>query len=391
MRLALFALALSSQAATLTIDPPVIYDCTGTFRKATVRWKDASGPVQVLVGPSRAVFTGIGDTSGAAETGTWVGDGLEFRLVNQRGETEALTVAHVACGAQSAPESYFPLQPGNTWTYRVDSRAGTSMYATWTVSGMRRVDDRWYSDITATVGNNSSVLMSLREEAGIVYRRTGSESVPREEIYVHAAGATRGPFRNSLGSYPDAVFQTVQTTLNRDERVFVRGVGLARTSGILLTGSSGGFTSSMELIEFRLATGQHVETPASPRISLSMAKTFLDVTGKQLENCAIPCYYTACGIGSPVDSPGTFKPCVRTRIEAVAEGDFQVELSFKNREGVEFFRSEVAGSGTAIRYVQLPLYGEANKLFPVGSYVLTAKVKRRQDELGSASMAVEIR
>ena len=95
----LLLLAVSSQAASLTIDPPVIYDCTGTVGKATVRWKDASGPVQVLVGPSQAQFTGVSGTSGSAETGKWVGDGLEFRLVNQKGEVEALTTAHVDCDA----------------------------------------------------------------------------------------------------------------------------------------------------------------------------------------------------------------------------------------------------------------------------------------------------
>src|SRR4051812_15368757 len=119
----LLLFAAFSQAATLTLDPPVIYDCTGTFGKATVRWKDASGPVQVVVGSAKAVFTGVSGTSGSAETGTWVGDGLEFRLVNQKGEVEALTTAHVECGAQNVPanglvsSSFFPLQPGNTWTF----------------------------------------------------------------------------------------------------------------------------------------------------------------------------------------------------------------------------------------------------------------------------------
>ena len=39
-------------------------------------------------------------------------------------------------------ESYFPLQLGNTWTYRVDSRVGTSDYVTWTVTDVRRVGGR---------------------------------------------------------------------------------------------------------------------------------------------------------------------------------------------------------------------------------------------------------
>src|SRR3954465_10676695 len=101
MPLELLLPASGCQAATLTLYPPVIYDCAGTFGKATVRWKDAKGPVQVVVGSAQAVFTGVSGTSGSAETGTWVGDGLEFRLVNQEGEVEALTTAHVECNAQN--------------------------------------------------------------------------------------------------------------------------------------------------------------------------------------------------------------------------------------------------------------------------------------------------
>jgi hypothetical protein len=398
MRYALLLLAASTQAATLTVDPPVIYDCTGTFGKATVRWEGGSGPMQVLVGPSRAAFTGVGDTSGSAETGTWVGDGLEFRLVNQKGEVEALTVARVACDARDVPanglvnESFFPLQPGNTWTYRMDSRVGTSDYATWTVTGMQRTDDRWYSVITTTIGNNSSVAMILREEAGVVYRLTGTAAVPREEVFLNARNVQHGPFRSTVGSYPEAAFQTLQSGLTRDEQVFVRGVGLARTSQTLLTGSSGGFSSSMELIDFHLASGPRVEAPVTPRVSLSIESLVLDITGKQLTNCAIPCYFAACGLGSPVDPPGTYKPCVRTRIEAAASGDFQIELTFQTRDGAEVYRSGLlTASGETTRYLQLPLYGTGNKLLPAGQYVVSAHMRRGQADIGLAGMPVEIR
>jgi hypothetical protein len=324
MRYAFLLLALSAQAATLTLEPPVIYDCTGTFGKATVRWKDASGQVQVLVGPSRAVFTGFGDTSGSAETGTWVGDGLQFELVNRRGVVEASAMARVACDARNIPgnglvgDNFFPLETGNTWTYRVDSRTGTSEYVRWMVTAVRRIGGRDYSEITSTTGNISTIVGLFREEAGRIHRFMGTLAAPREELYFNSDAAQRRPFRNELGSYPDAAFQVSQQSLIREEQVFVRGVGLARTNAQLLTGSSGGFASSMELVEFHLATGPRVEGPITPRISISVESLFLDVTGRQLTNCAIPCYFVACGLGSPVDPPGTYKPCVRTRVEAAA-------------------------------------------------------------------------
>lgn len=399
MRYALFGLLIiQAQAATLVIDPPVIYDCTGTVGKATVLWKDASGPVQLRVGASRAVFTGFGDTSGSAETGTWVSNGLEFRLVNPRGTVEALAFARVECDATLTPgngivsESYFPLEVGNQWTYRIDSRVGTANYVTWTVTGRQRIADRIYSEITVSAGNITSTGMLLREEAGIVYQLNTAGPQQREEVYLNARTAQHSAFRNNLGSYPDAAYQTTQTALIREAQVFVRGVGLARSRTDLLTGSSGGFVSGLELVDFRLASGPRVEGAVTAGISVSIEAALLDVTGRQLTNCAVPCYFAACGLGGPVDPPGTYKPCARTRIEAAAEGDFQVELSLRNREGVEIYRSgQLKGSGETTRYVQLPLYSDGNRPLPSGAYTLSAKMTRGQAEVGSASMPLEIR
>lgn len=397
MRIALLLFALSSQAATLTIDPPVIYDCNGTFGKGTLRWKEASGPVQLVVGPSRVVFTGFGDTSGSADTGTWVGDGLEFRLVNARGAVEAIAVAHVACsrGPTAAngmvTDSYFPLETGNTWVYKTDSRFATSDYTIWTVTGLQAAGGRVYSQITATVGTNSSVALALREEAGMIYRFTGTEAQPREDVYLNPAAGQPTPFRNALGSYPLSVSQTLQPGLTREAQTFVRGVGLVRSRSDLLTGSSGGFSSSMELVDFHLATGPRVDAPVIPRISLSVEGLLLDVSGRLLTNCAIPCYFAACGLGSPVDPVGTYKPCARTRLEAAAEGDFQLDLSLTGSGGEVYRAPSLTGSGEAVRYVQLPLYGEGNKLFPSGKYILTARMRNSKLELGQAQVAVEIR
>ena len=393
----LLLFTISSYGAILTVDPPVIYDCTGTFGKATVRWKGASGPAQVLVGPSRVPFTGLGDTSGSAETGTWIADGLEFRLVNQRGDVEAVATARVACGSPAVTanglisDSFFPLQPGNTWTYRADSRIGTSQYITWTVAGIQRIGDRLYSEITSTVGANTATMGLFREEAGLVYRMTGTLAEPREELYLNPSAVEHAPFRNALGSYPDAAFQTDRQVLSRQDRVFIKGVGLARTNTTMLTGSSGGFTDGLELIDVRLATGPRIETPVSPRIALSIESLFLDIAGQQLTNCAIPCYFAACGLGSPVDPPGTYKPCVRTRIDAAAQGDFQIELVLANPSGVVYTSPVLSASGETVRFIQLPLYTDGPKTLPAGKYLLSARMRRGGTDLGSATMPVDIR
>ncbi len=395
----LLFLTIPSQAATLSISPPVIYDCTGSVGKATIRWKDASGPVQLLVGPAKAVFTGFGGTSGSAETGTWVSEGLEFRLVNPKGDVEANLVARVQCNTTSASanglvsESFFPLETGNQWMYRFDSRIGTAAYITWTVVGQQVIGGRRYAQIATTSGNTTSAEVFIREEGGMLYRINGTVNNSMEELYLNPGAASHAPFRNALGSYPDAAYQTVQVPLNRETRVFIRGVGLARSRNDSLTGSSGGFVSSMELVDFRLGSGPRVEGPITPRIAVSIESAILDVTGRLLTNCALPCYFAACGLGGGVpDPPGTYKPCARTRIDAAAEGDFQVELSLKGRDGIEVFHlTALNSSGDTTRFIQLPLYVEGNQPLSAGVYALTAKMSRGQNELGTANMPMEIR
>ncbi len=400
MRLVLpLLLSVCAHAATLTIDPPVIYDCTGSVGKATVRWQGAIGPVQLVVGSANGLFASSDQTSGAAETGTWVSDGLEFRLIGRQGALEALAVARVRCNTPQVPgnglvsESYFPLEPGNTWIYRMDSRAGTANYVTWTVTGLRVAGGRTYSEISSMVESNTSVALLLREESGSLFRWTGA----RDELYLNPAMAQHAPFRSALGSYPDAASQTtMQGALIRESQTFVRGVGLARSRSDLMTGSSGGFVSGLELVEFRLATGPKV-APPTPAIALSIEKTLLDVTGKQLDNCIIPCYFSACGLGSPVDPPGTYKPCVRTRIEAAGPGEnLRLLLTLRNQTGAAVLVLDAGQfSGETVRYEQLPLYTEPNKPVPSGIYLLEAQMTgSRERIIGSfavAALILEIR
>jgi hypothetical protein len=401
MRLVLlFSVAVLSSAATLTINPPVIYDCTGPFGKATLRWTGAAGPVQVVVGPSRVVMTGFAGTSGSAETGLWVSNGLEFRLVNASGAVEAASVAQVRCNAGDLAangivgSSYFPLDVGNMWVYKTDSRFVTSDYVTWRVTDWKTRGVHMYAEISVVSSANTSFTMLLREETGgVIWRFTGTADNPKEEVYLNPAAVQHAPFRNPLGSFPDsAILQTVDPFFSRDERVFVRGVGLARSRFIIGGGSNGGFGDSLELIEYHLASGPRVNV-SSPRVSVSAESTLLDVTGKQMTNCAIPCYYAACGVGSPVDPPNTYKPCTRTRLEGSAEVDFSGELSLLNAAGQAVFKSALIPSpaGELLRYIQVPLYSKPNEPLPAGTYRLVGRIAQGGAETATSLLTIELR
>jgi hypothetical protein len=179
--------------------------------------------------------------------------------------------------------------------------------------------------------------------------------------------------------------------LLRDEQVFIRGVGLARSRATVIAGSSGGFSSSLELVEFQLATGPKVLT-SMPRISVSAEATRLDVTGRKVTDCFVPCYFAACGLTPGSDPPGTYKPCARTRIEASASGNFWADLALFNGSGQVVFQAPRATlpAGEAVRYVQVPLYSEPNKPLPAGTYRLVGRMGAGETEAASSAITIEI-
>ncbi|MEP6961724.1 MAG: hypothetical protein ABI995_06590 [Acidobacteriota bacterium] len=394
----LLTIALSASGATLTISPPVIYDCAGTFGKASLSWTGGSGPVRLVVGPANVPMTNLDKTFGLADTGTWVSDGLEFRLLNASGAVEALAVAKVRCTGADVPangligRSYFPLEVGNTWVYRSDSRFVTSDYVTWKVTNLVRRGGLTYSEISAISPGFTIVALTLREDSsGTIWRFTGTPENPKEEVYLNPQAERHAPFSNSLGSYPDAVSQTTSSLFDRNEQVFIRGIGLANARSSISTGSNGGFSGGLELVEVRLATGPRIAV-SSPRVAVVAENVRLDVTNRLVTNCAIPCYYAACGIGSPVDPPNTWKPCTRTRLEANASADFSAELSLVNSAGQTLYKTSpiAASAGELVRYVQVPLYSEANKPYPAGAYKLMSRVLVGGAETATSSMIVEI-
>jgi len=234
--------------------------------------------------------------------------------------------------------------------------------------------------------------MLLREETdGVLWRFTGTADNPKEEIYLNPHSVPHAPFTNTTGSFPDSAVQNIATNFFREDKLFVRGVGLAFKRYTLGGGSSGGFADSLELIEYRLASGPRVFV-AAPRVSIGIENVRLDVTGRKVTNCAIPCYFAACGFGSPVDPPNTYKPCVRTRIDANASVDFWTELTILNSSGQAVYKTAQIPSapGDLVRYVQVPLYSEPNKPLPAGAYRLMGRIGHGDVETGTSVMKIEI-
>jgi hypothetical protein len=169
----------------------------------------------------------------------------------------------------------------------------------------------------------------------------------------------------------------------------VRGIGLAHTESQLRTGSSGGFTGNLDLVEVRME-GIRLAVPV-PRLSVGMESAVLNVSGKKVTNCAVPSYCAACGLLG-ADPPGTYKPCVQARIEGRADTDYTFELELQDASGRVVYRAPaVAGaSGELLNYVQLQLYAPPNQPVPAGMYTLVGRLKSGPDVLATAAFALRI-
>src|SRR5258708_35658667 len=135
----LFLSDLCINAQTIfQIRPDVITECSQFgLGRATIVWNyPGPGPVQVRVGPAAVAMTGLQPPIGSGDTGNWVSDGLLFTLVDSGGQELARATARVKCSPFPDPistallsTSYFPLQVGNQWVYRIDSSVGTASYS----------------------------------------------------------------------------------------------------------------------------------------------------------------------------------------------------------------------------------------------------------------------
>jgi len=391
---------LWAQVATLTISPPVITECRAGVGRAVLSWQ-APGPVQVRIGSATgSPLTGLEPAEGSASTGDWVGDGMKFVLVSADGAPLAEAVARLDCGSALSLLSeglerlgYLPLQVGNRWVYRNNSRFATSTYTTRTiVRTEEHGGETWY---VAAAGG--SEIMYRADAGGRIFRWSGGEELLLDPSAAPRPGALlkvesrRGRTATAFGWFPAAVDYSRMESLSFERGTYVAGLGLLSSTASILAGSSGGFSNSAELVEARIGGRLWFRQPA-PALELAVESTSLEVTAKRVTNCAVPCYFVACGFAGSADPPGTYKPCfqVRAGLERQPAGVLELALVDDRERVATRVSVPVPARPDDVVLYQMPLYAQPNRPFPAGAYRLTARFLAAGTETASASIAVRI-
>jgi hypothetical protein len=296
----------------------------------------------------------------------------------------------VACVAVQAQGSYFPLAVGNEWVFRLNGRQATSTYAVWKVTRKEfALGQEWFVVLHASADSPSTGGETLMrsDDAGRVYR-IGADG--RIELWLDPTEppdpaatlkvTSRGPYSFALGRFSDSLTYRTSQSLGMEVGTLVRGLGLAASRNDVLAGSSGGFSSDLELIQARV---DGAVRSAGPNVSLGVAveSTDLDVTGRKVTNCAVPCYFVACGLVPGADPPATYKPCFQVRVDAAGLSG-ALQLDFLDSAGNPLLHLDNAPAG----FRQIPLYGKPNEPYAPGTY----RVRVRSGE-SEAVMSIGVR
>jgi hypothetical protein len=314
----------------------------------------------------------------------------------------ALPAQSPAVNAALATGSYFPLDVGDRWVYRIDDRMVTGSYQTWRV------------DRTETQNGLTYSVVAIEGPGSLYYEYWFTRTGP-ERIYLlsgdgqlhlfcdfsgqQAAGAELQPtgnvaeWKTSFGTFQDAVtYSNLTGGLILENGTLVRGMGLVTSTATMLSGSSGGFTQGRTLVEATVAGGIHFPAPV-PSVQLGMESLSLDVSGQKVTNCAVPCYFVACGLVPGADPPGTYKPCAQARVGLAnwpAGASRAVRVQFVAPDGTTLFDQtlNLDGSPTeSVTFIQVPLYSAPNQGLPPGLYQLLAKTA---DGAAQSALAVQI-
>ncbi len=405
----------------LTISPPAITDCTNGLGHATLSWNVPQNfRVQVRVGGTDGIpMTGLENHAGSADTGDWVSNGMTFSLVNDAGLLMDRVTAAVNCGgtpdttaaAFTASNSYLPLQVGNRWVYRTNSRTGTSDYTIWTLTRTIQINGKtWFLLETRGGSSNLALPMPCRTDAdGRLYRLPRYPSDVTEELWLDPSGATQLqavlqvqqtgiPVATPFGTLPGLRYMSYGS-LAIEHGTLIRGLGLLESSTNMISGSSGGFLSSLSLVEARIGQAVWYATPATS-VSIAAESARLQLTDRKVTNCAVPCYFVACYFAPGTDPPNTWKPCFQARVRAGVAGCDQpvrpqADVQLSDASGNTLTQRTIGLTASAVRceataYTQLPLYTIADAPFPTGAYRLSVVVRDGQGEIGTASVPLKI-
>ncbi|MBZ5583619.1 MAG: hypothetical protein LAQ30_15700 [Acidobacteriia bacterium] len=296
--------------------------------------------------------------------------------------------------------SYFPLDMGDRWVYRIDDRQSTASYQTWRIDRVEEIKGASYA-VMAIEGPGSAFAESWfrADGSGRIYILTGDgerlfldpSGQPAAEAELQVTGKG-GAAATALGNFPDTLNYANRMGLILETGTLARGVGLVASAATMMTGSSGGFTQGRTLVEANVG-GIRFEA-AAPSVQLALESLDLDVSGRGVTNCAVPCYFVACGLVPGADPPGTFKPCARARVALVnwpAGLSRTVRLQLVAPDGRPAYERTLALDSSpreSVAFVQTPLYSAANEPLPPGAYQLTA---RTTDGAAQAALALKIR
>jgi hypothetical protein len=303
--------------------------------------------------------------------------------------------------AALATGTYFPLDVGDRWVYRIDDRSVTASYQTWRVDRTETYNGLTYS-VIAIEGPGTFYYESWfrADSSGRVYTPSGageqlfldpgSQSASGAQLQVTGHG---GGSSAVFGSFTDGLdYVNNLSSLVQETGILIRGLGLLSSTATMLTGSSGGFTQGRTLVEASLAGGIYLPAPSSS-VALGIESPTLDVGGKRVTNCAVPCYFVACGIAPGTDPPGTYKPCAQARVELAnwpALASRSVRLQLLAPDGTAAFDQTLvldAAPGRSVAFIQVPLYSAPNVPLAAGAYQLVA---RSGDGAAQSALAVRI-
>ena len=314
----------------LRLDPTVITDCRDGLGRAVLRWTSTDAPTVTLFSQGLAL-TGMESPTGSNVTGHWVADGQQFSLRAPNGLTLATVTARVNC----IDLPLWPLAVGNSWTFRVNSRQQTGLYQTWRVTRQETILGETWSLVSGGRTDNWWRIDAL----GGLHRLVNN--LDDRPLLREAPEATvpAGVFVDNY-TYFLPGFQ-METGTNS------RGVGPVKILRTLTGGSSGGFDEGFDLVEAKI--GDRLIRRDLYEISLNI--------DPEVYNCAIPCYFVACGFVPGADPPGTVKPCREVRVEGAEL------LAITSPDGTVVMQEKVSGT----TFLRVPLWQ-----WPNGSYTVQA-------------------
>jgi len=358
MKILLLAMAgMLAAQPSIRLEPALITECRDGAGVASVIW-NAQGRQPVTIYAGETPMSGPEPSSGAVRTGEWVNDGMQFFLRDAAGDSIASARAVVRCGAGS----WWPLDVGNEWHFRLNSRAVTGAHTVWRVARKERIDGLDWS----VLDPGPTGPAYLRADAdGRIYRLPANG---REELLVDPLGWTNGTWvvggRNPqgvtlAGTFPEElIWRGPIIGLGMESGRLGRGVGPTYFQTNVIAGSSGGFGSGLTLLEAVIGGARIV--PNYPRVELSLETQSVDYGSRSARNCAIPCYFVAC-FGA--DPPTAYKPCMEASVRGGAG-----RLALLDPAGGTVFETVADG------WVRIPLYREPATLLPAGKYSVKATV-----------------